>query len=47
MELPRFSYQRPNNDRAKNLTVLCKTDRLWADMQLVRESGENNSTATR
>ena len=41
MEPQRFSYQRPENDRAKNLTPLCHTDRLWADMQLVKEGGEN------
>ena len=41
MELQRFSYQRPDNDRPKNLTVLCKTDRLSADIQLVKEGGEN------
>ena len=41
MEPQRFSYQRPDNDRAKNLTPLCQTDRLWADMQLVKEGGEN------
>ena len=41
MEPQLFSYQRPENDRAKNLTVLCKTEMLSADMQLVREGGEN------
>ena len=41
MEFQRFSYERPDNDRAKNLTPLCQTDRLWADMQLVKEGGEN------
>ena len=41
MELQQFSYQRPDNDRSKNLTVLCKTDRVSADMQLVKEGGEN------
>jgi mannose-6-phosphate isomerase-like protein (cupin superfamily) len=41
MEPQLFSYQRPDNDRSKNLTVLCKTDRLSADMQLVEEGGEN------
>ena len=41
MEPQLFSYQRPENDRAKNLTVLCKTEMLSADMQLVRVGGEN------
>ena len=41
MEPQLFSYQRPENDRAKNLTVLCKTEMLSADIQLVREGGEN------
>ena len=41
MEPQLFSYQRPENDRAKNLTVLCKTEMLSADMQLVSEGGEN------
>jgi mannose-6-phosphate isomerase-like protein (cupin superfamily) len=41
MEPQLFTYQRPDNDRAKNLTVLCKTDMLSADMQLVKEGGEN------
>ena len=41
MEPQLFSYQRPENDRAKNLTFLCKTEMLSADMQLVREGGEN------
>ncbi len=41
MEPQQFNYRRPENDRSKNLTVLCKTDRLSADMQLVKEGGEN------
>ena len=41
MEPQLFSYQRPENDRAKNLTALCTTEMLSADMQLVREGGEN------
>ena len=36
-----FRYQVPDNDRSKNLTPLCSTDRLAADMQLVKEGGEN------
>lgn len=41
MEPQVFRYEAPDNDRSKNLTVLCKTDRLAADMQLVKEGGEN------
>ena len=41
MEPQQFNYRRPENDRSKNLTVLCKTDRLSADVQLVKEGGEN------
>ena len=41
MEPQVFRYKVPENDRSKNLTVLCKTDRLAADMQLVKEGGEN------
>ena len=41
MEPQLFSYTRPDNDLSKNLTVLCRTDRLSADIQLVKEGGEN------
>ena len=41
MEPQVFSYQRPDNDRSKNLTTLCKTDRLSADIQLITEGGGN------
>ena len=41
MEPQVFRYEVPDNERSKNLTVLCKTDRLAADMQLVKEGGEN------
>ena len=41
MEPQQFNYRRPENDRSKNLTVLCKTDRLSADVQLVKDGGEN------
>ena len=41
MEPQVFRYQVPDNDRAKNLTMLCRTDLLAADVQLVKEGGEN------
>ncbi len=41
MEPQVFRYEVPDNERSKNLTMLCKTDRLAADMQLVKEGGEN------
>ncbi|MCY4583541.1 MAG: cupin domain-containing protein [Chloroflexi bacterium] len=41
MEPQVFRYEVPSNDRSKNLTMLCRTDRLAADMQLVKEGGEN------
>ena len=37
-----FSYRKPVGDRKKLVSVLGRTDRLLAMVQVVKEGGENN-----
>jgi len=37
-----FGYAKPNLRREKEIVPLCRTDILRADVQVVREGGENN-----
>jgi mannose-6-phosphate isomerase-like protein (cupin superfamily) len=37
-----FRYEQPDSQREKSIVPLCRTDILRADVQVVREGGENN-----
>jgi len=42
-----FRYEKPEVDRAKAITFLCRTDRLIGAVQVIKQGGENNLHAHR